>query len=193
MPLVLSESANSIVAPIELKLANLEKLEEIVGRLREADKKLPKQEQQISPKEDEMLEKTMGNLLQQGGKQANAGMRNAAGFFNNPMMFMLNLVSNPYIAAAILGAASAKMILDRLMMQGNILDKHFKRVITMERNVGRRRESRQAIRAGLGTQVIFTNESGSTSPQYAFNSYAARRNGEIDSMKIFQIRRGYRF
>ncbi len=193
MPLNFSESSNAIIVPIELKLDNLEKLEEVVGRLRDADKKLPAAEKAMTPEEDEMLEKTMGNMLLQGGKSANSLMSNTAGFFNNPLMFILNIVSNPYVAAAIIGAASAKMILDRLMLQGNILDKHFKRIITAERNAGRRRESRQAIRAGLGVQVIFTNESGSTSPEYAFNSYAARRNGEIDAMKIFQIRKGYKF
>lgn len=194
MVLMLQESSNAIVAPIEINLDKLEKLEEVVKRMRSADSKIPKQDQKLSY-EDDTIENTFKGMLSRGtgGGSAAAGIHNVQSLASNPMGFILNIVSNPYVAAAILGAASAKVILDNLMLQGNILDKHFKRILANEANVGRRLHSRQAIRAGLGDQVIITNRSGSTSPAYAANTYASVRKGEIDSMKAFQIRRGYKF
>lgn len=195
MVLMLQESSNAIVAPIEINLEKLEKLEEVVKRMRAADSKIPKGSQPTEAPAEGGIEETMKGMLSRGtgGGSAAAGIHNVQSLASNPMGFILNIVSNPYVAAAILGAASAKVILDRLMLQGNILDKHFKRILANENNVGRRRQSREAIRAGLGDQVIITNRSGSTSPQYASNTYAAVRNGEISSMKAFQIRRGYKF
>lgn len=144
--------------------------------------------------DDDTVEKKIQSILNKGiGTSGPQGVQNAMALFQNPQGFLLSLLANPYVAAAILGTASAKMILDILMLQGNVLDKHFKRVITKEDNAARRRHSRAAIRAGLGDQVIITNESGSTSPAYAINTYAARRNGDVDTMKAFQIRNGYRF
>lgn len=199
MALVLQESSNAIIAPIEIKLDKLEKLEGVVKRMRAADAGLPKGGGSTAGKgklsfEDDTIENTLESMFGRGvGTTGAAGARNAMSLVQNPMGFIMGIVSNPIVAGAILAAASAKMILDILMLQGNVLDKHFKRVITKEDNAARRRHSRAAIRAGLGDQVIITNESGSTSPAYAINTYAARRNGDVDTMKAFQIRNGYRF
>jgi hypothetical protein len=195
MVLQLQESSNAIMVPIEIKLERLEQLEEISRRMRAADVPgIPARDRTLSFEEDTAVDDAAAAMFQRlTGGSPQAGLRNGMSFFSNPTGFLMGLMANPIVAAAILGAASAKMILDLLMMHGNVLDIHFKRLITKEDNAARRRHSRQAIRAGLGDQVIITHESGSTSPAYAINTYAARNNGDVDSMKAFQIRKGYKF
>lgn len=194
MSLVIMETSNVIIAPIEIKLDKLEKLETIVQRMRTADAKIPKRDQTLSSDEDTSIEDKLSQLFSKTvGNSPAGGVRNAMRLVQNPMGFIMGIVSNPVVAGAILAAASAKMILDILMMHGNVLDKHFKRLLVAEDIKSRSRQSRQALRTGLGDQAIFTNASGSTAPQYAFNSYAAVRDGSIRGMKAFQIRRGYRF
>ena len=198
MSLALVESSNAIIAPIEIKLDKLEKLEDVVRRLRAADMDLPPE---MNPRDktlsfegdtavEDKLSQIFANTIGNSGPQA---ARNVMGMASNPLGFIMGIVSNPVVAGAILATASAKMVLDILMMHGNILDRHFKRIIVNEQNAAKRTADKQALRVGLGDQVIFTNKSGSTSPQYAFNSYAAVNDGSIREMQNFQIRRGYKF
>ena len=84
-------------------------------------------------------------------------------------------------------------MLDWLMIQGNILDRHFKRILAQEQNVGVRRADRQATKVGIGRQVIIVSHSGRQGVEYAFNSYEARRTGEIEQTDVFNIRYGYRY
>ncbi len=193
MSLVLIEQSNAIVAPIEIKMDSLERLEEIVTRLRAADQKIPKQGQSTAGDSLEVVEQRIQHMFEKTMESPTAGAQNLMSMVNNPLGFIMGIVTNPVVAGAILATASAKMILDILMMHGNVLDKHFKRLLVNEDIKSRSRASRQALRVGLGDQVIFTSETGSTSPQYSFNSYAAVRDGTMRDMRAFQIRRGYRF
>lgn len=193
MSLVLIEQSNAIIAPIEIKLDKLEKLESVVRRLRAADKNMPKEGRTFSSGNDFEIEQRITRMFERTVESPTAGVGNVMSLVNNPLGFVMGIVSNPVVAGAILAAASAKMILDILMMHGNVLDRHFKRLLVTEAIKSRSLADKQALRVGLGNQVILTNRSGSTSPQYALNSYAAVRDGSIRDMKAFQIRRGYRF
>ena len=198
MSLNSEQNGNEILVPIEIKLDKLEQLEGIVQRLREASKQVPDVpggipspageagQMQFDSAFEEMVHKTLDNIqIPQGPGSALTMMRNPSGF-------LIGLLSNPYVAAALMAAGLGPQILDWLTMHGMPFDKNFKRILVAEDNVGRRREDRMKVRVGL-QQVIFANTHGHQSPEYAFNSYQQVNDKEIFDMDIYRIRTGYRF
>jgi len=111
----------------------------------------------------------------------------------NPKGFIMGLMSNPAVAAALIAAGYLTLMLEISMMQSGALDKHFRRIVVNEIIKSVRPLQRRMTQVGLGRQVIFTSESGSTQPQLAFNSYAALRRGDINQVDSFQIRNGYKW
>lgn len=220
MTLQILESTNSIIVPLEIKLDKLDDLKKIVQELKEVDiesiaktgvgssdqqmaASIEKLLKKVFPQytEEEKMEKKMKaeekareKLLRKFlPESATEGAQDVAQLITNPKGFLLGIISNPYVATALVAAGLGKVMLDYFMLQGNILDKHFKRIIAKEQLAGLRRQQRKQTQTGLGRQVIFTSHSGSNEPEYAFNSFEARRSGAIDSMTAFQIRRGYKF
>lgn len=192
MSLQILEQNNAIIVPLEIKLERLEELKKIVQDLKEVD--ISSIENTGKGASDEQMataiEKHMKKLIPQSGME---GVQDVTQLVTNPKGFLMGIISNPYVAAALVAAGLGAQILNWMMIQGNILDRHFKRIIAAEQLAGIRREQRKQTQTGLGRQVIFTSHSGSNEPEYAFNSYEARRSGDIDSMNAFNIRRGYKF
>lgn len=192
MSLQIIEQNNAIIVPLEIKLDRLDDLKKVVQELKQVD--LSAIETTGSGASDEQMttaiEKHMKKLFPQ---TATEGLQDVTQLFTNPKGFLMSIISNPYVAAALVAAGLGVQIMNWMMVQGNILDKHFKRIIASEQLAGIRREQRKQTQTGLGRQVIFTSHSGSNEPEYAFNSFEARRSGDIDSMTAFQIRRGYKF
>jgi len=111
----------------------------------------------------------------------------------NPQSFIMGLMSNPAVAAALIAAGYLTIMLEISMMQSGALDKHFRRIVTDELIKAVRPLQRRMTQVGIGRQVIFTSESGSTQPGLSFNSYAVLRRGEINQVDSFQIRNGYKW
>lgn len=111
----------------------------------------------------------------------------------NPKSFIMGLMANPAVAAALIAAGYLTLMMEIAMMQSGPLDKHFRRIVVHELIKSVRPLQRRMTQVGLGRQVIFTSESGSTQPQLAFNSYAVLRRGEINQVDSFQIRNGYKW
>jgi len=214
MSLTITETNNAIIVPLEIKLEKLHQLRELITELKsidtseatvtsvtdkkttddESSKKQSKLSKKIHPdyassKDADALQNTIEKYL----KKAQTGTENGLDLLTNPKHFIMSLLSNPYITAALVAAGLGAQILNWLMIQGNVLDRHFKRIIADENLAGVRRMERQKTQAGLGRNVIFTTHSGSIEPEFAFNSYEAVRTGEITQTDAFQIRKGYRF
>lgn len=111
----------------------------------------------------------------------------------NPKSFIMGLLSNPAVAAALIAAGYLTIMLEISMMQSGALDRHFRRIVTDEIIKSVRPLQRRMTQVGIGRQVIFTSESGSTQPQLAFNSYDVLRRGEINEIDSLQIRKGYKW
>ena len=111
----------------------------------------------------------------------------------NPKGFIIGLMSNPAVAAALIGAGYLTLMLEISMMQSGPLDTHFRRIVVDELIKSVRPIQRRMTQIGIGRQVIFTSASGSTQPALAFNSYDALRRGEINQVDSFQIRNGYKW
>jgi len=263
------EEGNAIIVPLEIKLGKLLEYEEIVARLRKAEKDLPpgavpetprmhlsdtdetpspaifpdadpafvpetvkpseekelgpianlgfKDETQEKPKQKTETDRLLEMLERQAvglGKQQQtvqdesikAGIEkfmeegpqmgdfvNVIQMSKNPMGFMIKLINNPYVAAAIAVIAIGAIIYELYTVQGGIFDLYFKRIVVDEFIKGREREAKQAIRIGLGRSVVITTRSGTNTPESSFNSFEAVRSGEMESIKSFQIRKGYMF
>jgi len=195
MSLQTVEGGNVLLVPLEIRLDDLDRLEDILRRLRDAGGQPGISEPGASIKDesqDQKSKRVVDDFNKALGmtQQAAGTMKSMA---SNPLGFMMGLMTNPYVMAAIAAAMTGKMVLDILMLQGNVLDKHFKRIIDRENNKGLRRNERQQIRTGLGRQVIITGASGSTSPEYAINTFRSVRDGTISQADSFEIRKGYRF
>ena len=193
------QEGNAIVVPLEIKLDKLKELEETIQKLRETEKTIP---QGANPKSpglsvygwDDSVEKAFENFFGNAvGTTPQAGMNNAMQIFRNPQAWFLGLLTNPYILAAFAAAGGAKFIQELLTMHGGIFDLHFKRVVTDENIKGRSRQDKEAVRVGIGRSVVITSHSGRNTPEYAFNSFEAVRSGEMENIKAFQIRKGYKF
>ena len=195
MSLQIQEQNNTIIVPLEIKLEKLNELKELVAELKQIDISGIPQSQGRKSKKGATTDAEMGEVIKKylGIQDAKSGARTATQLFSNPKGFLIGLMTNPYVAAAFIAAGLGSAILDFLMLQGNILDRNFKRIIAKEILAGVRRTERKQTQTGLGRQVIITSQSGSNQPEYSFNSYEARRTGEIDAMTAFQIRRGYKF
>ena len=195
MSLQIMEQNNAIIVPLEIKLEKLNELKELVAELKQIDISGIPQTGGRRSKKKETTEAEMGEIIKKhlGIQDARSGAQTATQLFSNPKGFLIGLMSNPYVAAALIAAGLGAAVLNFLMLQGNILDRHFKRIIAKEILAGVRRTQRRQTQTGLGRQVIITSHSGSNEPEYAFNSYEARRTGQIDSMTAFQIRKGYKF
>lgn len=192
MSLQIVEQNNAIIVPLEIKLDRLDDLKKVVQELKQVD--ISSLESTGSGASDEQMataiEKHMKKLFPQTAME---GAQDVTQLITNPKGFLMGIISNPYVASALVAAGLGAQILNWMMIQGNILDRHFKRIIATEQLAGIRREQRKQTQTGLGRQVIFTSHSGSNEPEYAFNSFEARRSGDIDNMTAFQIRRGYKF
>jgi len=215
MSLTITETNNAIIVPLEIKLEKLHQLRELITELKSIDaseattlksvtdkkttddespKKQSKSSKKINPdyasSEDEHA---LNDAIKKYFKKGTKGSQETINFFTDAPGTIIRLLANPYVAAALVAAGLGTQILNWLMIQGNVLDRHFKRIIADEILAGVRRMERQKTQAGLGRNVIFTSHSGSTEPEFAFNSYEAVRTGEIAQTDAFQIRRGYRF
>ena len=196
MSLQIHEEGNAIVVPLEIKLEKLDKLEDLINELRQLDAEIPQLAEQQKPglvgqeEFDNQWEKAFEKQI---GKFNAPGPITGVQLLQNPVAGLISLFSNPYVASALIAAGVGMALLDWFMIQGNILDKHFKRIIANEYNVGVRRQDRQATKVGIGRQVIITTHSGRQGVEYAFNSYEAVRTGEIAQTDIFNIRYGYRY
>jgi len=200
MSLVQVQEGNTIMVPLEIRLADLEQVDAALQKLRKMrdeggtyDRELASQlldsenRQQGAPGFAGMAGNELGMNLGMEGAQTLVGLA------RNPAGFLVNIIRmHPYIAAALMAAGLGVAVFELLTRKGMPLDIHFKRILALEINKGRRREERQQIRTGR-RQVIFTSNSGSTTPELAFNSYEAVRNGEIFAMDIFRVRSGYQF
>jgi len=197
MSLQIQEQNNAIIVPLEIKLDKLNELKEIVAELKRLSSELP---EEVGGGEDLLAQDLLGAEKGKKGKSivneiaaASNDNQQVMRLMTDPQNAIIGMMSNPYVAAALAAAGLGAAMMNWLMIQGNILDRHFKRIITEERLAGIRRDQRRQTQIGLGRQVIITSHSGSNEPEYAFNSYEARRTGQIDSMNAFQIRRGYKF
>lgn len=199
MALQVFDQGNAIVVPLEIKLDKLENLRDIVKELKQIDSKTSTTPQDsglsVYGWEDEIaFEAMMQNFLRKNvGGNPTQIMGNMTGMLNNPQSFIMGLLSHPAVAAALIASGLGFAILEFMMMQGNVLDKYFKRELVKENIKGRRREERQQIRAGLGRGIIITNRHGSTSPETAYNSYEAVNSEKGSQAEAFQIRKGYRY
>lgn len=142
---------------------------------------------EVSPSElRKKIESTLSNL-DMGVASEGLSM------LKNPKSFIMGLISNPAVAAALIAAGYLSLMLEISMMQSGVIDKHFRRIVTDEMIKSVRPLQRRMTQVGIGRQVIFTSESGSTQPALAFNSYAVLRRGEINQVDSFQIRSGYKW
>jgi len=139
----------------------------------------------------EIEKKLKGALEKLGG--AEFGVGEGMQMLMNPRGFIMGLLSNPAVAAALLTAGFGMAMLEIAMMQSAPLDKHFRRIVTDEFIKMVRPLQRRQTQVGIGRQVIFTSESGSTQPQLAINSYDVLRRGEINQIESWQIRKGYKW
>lgn len=114
-------------------------------------------------------------------------------FLSNPKSFIMGLMANPAVATALIAAGYITIMLELAMMQSGPLDKHFRRIVVHEIIKSVRPLQRRMTQVGIGRQVIFTSESGSTQPGLAFNSYEVLRRGEINQIDSFQIRGNYKW
>ena len=156
----------------------------------------------LTQEEDEMMEDLMNEVAPDSiKKKVESALKNmdvgvaseGLSMLKNPKGFIIGLMTNPAVAAALIAAGYLTFMLEISMMQSGALDKHFRRIVTNEIIKSVRPLQRRMTQVGLGRQVIFTSESGSTQPQLAFNSYGVLRRGEIDQVDSFQIRKGYKW
>ena len=216
MALLVYEEGNAIIVPLEIKLEKLFQLEEVATKLRQIDSELPAGAVPRSPglsqtdKLQGMLDKEAVGLRTgfQGDQEGmikegiekfmseGVGPEQAVNLLQmskNPIGFMIRIISNPLVAPVIAAIVVGVILHELFTMRGGVFDLYFKRIIVDELIKGRSRESKLAIRYGLGKSVVITNESGSTVPESSFNSFEAVRSGEMENIKSFQIRKGYRF
>jgi len=144
--------------------------------------------EEVSPS---AIQKKVEDTIDKIGESGIEG--DALNMIRNPKGFIMGLLANPAVAAALIAAGYLTLMLEISMMQSGVLDKHFKRIVTDEYIKSVRPLERRMTQVGLGRQVIFTSESGSTSPGLAFNSYDAIHRGQIDQVDAFQIRSGYKW
>lgn len=194
MSLQVQEEGNAIVVPIEIKLDKLEQLREIIQELRSTASEIPIEASDPAASAQDFNKQFETAFKEKFGEiRTPTGASDVRQLMDNPVQFMIGLFSNPYVAAALVAVGFGKVMLDFLMLPGGPLDRFFKRKIHMESNAALRVHEKQQTRTGLGRQVIITSATGRAGVEHAFNSYEARRTGEIDSIEFFQIRRGYRF
>lgn len=196
MSLQIQESGNAIIVPLEIKLGKLNELKDVVAELRKVSAEMPDIDIGADVLAGDLLDSEQGkkgkSMVQQISSEANDAQA-VFDLLTDPKSSLVRMMSNPYVGAALVAAGLGAAMLNWFMLQGNILDRHFKRIIAQENLAGVRRAERKQTQIGIGRQVIITSHSGSNEPEYAFNSFEARRTGEIDSMNAFQIRRGYKF
>lgn len=207
----------------EIRTRGLDKLKEAAEKLRSSKKEMKEAapveseefiENLIGELGGQDVTEEIGKILQEEIKKPEAtksifeqledviGRNTSSGipgkeFLTNPIGAVLTVIQTvpiigQAITAAIVISQLGPRILDWLMQKGNLLDRFFKRLLADELNVGRSREQRQEVRVGV-RQVIFTRESGSTDPEYAFNSFQSVRNHSIYEMDIFRVRKGYQY
>lgn len=154
------------------------------------DKLLAAWLEMINSQDKSKFEATLESVLEKIGETGGQdGMR----MLMNPRGFIMGLLSNPAVAAALLTAGFGMAMLEIAMMHSAPLDKHFKRIVRDEFINMIRPLQRRQTQVGIGRQVIFTSQSGSTQPELAVNSYDLLRRGEINQIEAWQIRKGYRW
>jgi len=214
-----SSGENVIRIPIEVQLDKLEELKKAKDQLvqvkndlhgtgKGSDKDFEKSlalanEQTV----EEVLEKQTINpnsKFYSSFQKIFNNITNAAGTGTDAMMSAVNwqnklvsVLKNAPVIGVIVSAIFASKEFGEYLFKwltdyGRPWDLHFRRVLKTEMDLYRSREDRQKIRVGA-TQLIFTRMSGTSTPQYAFNTYQAVRNHEIYKMDIYRIRSGYRF
>jgi len=216
MALLVYEEGNAIIVPLEIRLDKLFQLQEVATKLREIDSQMPEGMLPTTPglSQNEnlknMLEREAVGLRKgfQGDQEGlikegiekfmseGVGPEQALNLLQmskNPIGFMMRIISNPIVAPVIAAIAVGAVLHELFTMRGGVFDLYFKRIVVDELIKGRSRIDKEGIRVGLGKSVVITNESGSTVPESSFNSFEAVRSGEMESIKSFQIRKGYKF
>lgn len=151
-------------------------------------------QQQIEELSDEITPSEIQKKIESAIDKMDMGVASEGlSMLKNPKGFILGLLSNPAVAAALIAAGYLTFMLEISMMQSGALDKHFRRIVVNEIIKSVRPLQRRMTQIGLGRQVIFTSESGSTQPTLAFNSYGILRKGEINQVDAFQIRSGFKW
>jgi len=210
MTLNFDESGNVLIVPLEIKLGRLEKLQDAVKKLREAKKEyadVTDDKDDKAKKQDfdlEVEEKSKKEIIDITDSKTQMldtikdsltpeGVTNIIQMSKNPMGLIMRLLSNP-VTATIVASIGAGVIMHKLLtMRGGVFDLNFKRVVIAETIKGRALAEKEAIRVGIGRGVVITTNSGSTTPEYEFNSFEAVRTGQMKNIRAFQIRSGYRY
>ena len=192
---------NTLLVPIEIKAADQKKIDELLKQLRELDaetKGLPAFEGTKIPSgleagSEDAISKFDINIkkwMEKSGLDS-VDIAQFMAMMKNPAAGILRaLMANPYVAAAMVAIMIIPAVFDWMTDRGRPWNRFFVRRVQDEGNVGRSRESRQAIRVGF-QQVIFVNRHGTSNPYAAFNSYDAYNTKVIQDIEVFQIRSGH--
>ena len=190
---------NVLLVPIEIRQTDQKRIDEMLAQLKQLDAETkglpgfdPDTVQRLQPEGQAAMDKfdlSMKKWMEKSGLDA-ADVGQFMMFMRSPAQgIMRALMTNPYVAAAMVAILIIPQVWDWLTDKGRPFNKFFVRKIVDEGNVGRSRQSRQEVRFGF-RQVIFVRFSGETDVYTAFNSFEAVRAREIENLEIFQIRSG---
>lgn len=189
---------NTLLVPIEIKATDQKKIDELLKQLQELDtetKAIPGFESaatRLQPEGEAAMSKFDLNMKQWMEKSGldGADVAQFMAMMKNPAAGILRaLMSNPYVAAALVAILVIPAVWDWLTDRGRPFNRFFVRKIQDEGNVGRSRQARQEIRAGF-RQTIFVPSHGVPTPYTAFNSYNLVNRSKIDDILAYQIRSG---
>ncbi len=190
---------NVLLVPIEIRQVDQKRIDEMLAQMKQLDaetKGLPGFQIEggadVDPEGQKAIDKfdlSMKKWMEKSGLDG-ADVAQFMMFMKSPAQGILRiLMSNPYVAAAMVAILIIPQVWDWLTDKGRPFNKFFVRKIVDEGNVGRSRQSRQEVRFGF-RQTIFVRHSGETDVYAAFNSFEAVNSREVADMEIYHIRSG---
>jgi len=199
IPMTVTHEGNVILVPVEIRTSDMREIQEALERLRALQGQAPGVKQFAGSTEaidlldaesvtaTSKFDLSMQKWMQKSGLDS-ADMAQFMMFMKSPAAGILRVISaNPYVMAVLLVAMIAPQIWDWMTDKGRPISLFFERHIESEANVGRTREQRAQIRAGF-RQVIVLDSAGFESAEDAFNSFEVKRDGDIETIAIFQNR-----
>ena len=171
----------AIKIPIEVDIQGEDQVRDAMGNLQ--GRRGTKDTRETKGQKEKLIDVFKRDLgVSKGAKAFN--------FLANPKAGMLQFLkgAGPILVGIILAIEIAPRVAKILTKRGSVWDLTFRNNVDTMNNVLRTRESQQAIRVGLGTQVIFTSRAGTVDPRDSYNTYVQFNENQAEFERSWAIR-----